>query len=137
MRAFLVLAAVLVLSFLLQFVLNFARPSLASEVVWGLSQNSFEDSLPEGFEEEVFSLAYRSEVRVANDGGIVGFCEVGDAAEVFGSLSSLLEEGGWLAIESEQPACGSFLKSEGQYTWLFVNCTQAGSLTSVVIFTTL
>ena len=89
--------------------------------------------LPEGFESEVLDLAQVEGLRVAAGGTVVGFSLQGDASEAFAQLSTQLQANGWSAVESGRPDCGSFVKGEGTYTWLFVSCTQVGDGVSVVL----
>lgn len=89
--------------------------------------------VPEGFQDEVLSLEGREDVRVGADGTVVGFVDRADAQAAFASLKGELEETGWTAIGSGRDDCGSFVKDEGRFTWLFASCVPSGSATSVVI----
>lgn len=94
----------------------------------------YEGRLLEGFQEEVVSLGSRSSVRVGAEGSVVGFVEQGLATEAFSALASDLQERSWRTVDSGRSDCGSFVKEEGSFTWLFVNCVQVGEETSVVIY---
>lgn len=89
--------------------------------------------VPEGFQDEVLSLEGREDVRVGADGTVVGFVDRADTQEAFASLRGELEDAGWTAIGSGRDDCGSFVKDEGRFTWLFARCVPTGSVTSVVI----
>lgn len=89
--------------------------------------------VPEGFQDEVLSLEGREDVRVGADGAVVGFVDRADTQEAFASLRGELEDAGWTAIGSGRDDCGSFVKDEGRFTWLFARCVPTGSVTSVVI----
>ena len=89
--------------------------------------------LPVGFESEVLDLSHAEGLRVAAGGTVVGFSLQGDAPEAFAQLSVQLQARGWLAVESGRPDCGSFVKGDGTYTWLFVSCSQVGDGVSVVL----
>lgn len=89
--------------------------------------------VPEGFQDEVLSLEGREDVRVGADGTVVGFVDRAGAQEAFASLRGELEDTGWTAIDSGRDDCGSFVKDEGRFTWLFASCVPTGSATSVVI----
>lgn len=89
--------------------------------------------LPEGFQEEVLRLEGREDVRVAAQGPVVGFVERSDAPSAFAALSAELEAAGWASVNSGRDDCGSFVKEEGRFTWLFVSCVWSGEATSVVI----
>lgn len=89
--------------------------------------------LPEGFQEEVLRLEDREDVRVAAQGPVVGFVERSDAPSAFAALSAELEAAGWASVDSGRDDCGSFVKEEGRFIWLFVSCVWSGEATSVVI----
>ena len=89
--------------------------------------------LPEGFQEEVLRLEDREDVRVAAQGPVVGFVERSDAPSAFAALSAELEAAGWASVDSGRDDCGSFVKEEGRFTWLFISCVWSGEATSVVI----
>ena len=89
--------------------------------------------MPEGFEEEVLSMEGKSAVRVGAEGSVVGFSVSQDASAAFSDLSAELVAHGWQPVGSGRGDCGTFLKSEGRFTWLFASCIQVGSGTSVVI----
>lgn len=91
------------------------------------------DEVPESFQEEILSLDGFTELRCDLDSGVVGFTAQGEAEEVFEEIEAVLEEGGWTFVESGLEACGTFVKVEGDYQWLFVSCVQVGSSTSVVV----
>lgn len=92
-----------------------------------------EASVPEGFEEEVLSLASRGDVRVGADGAVVGFCCSGDAPAALAEVAVELAEKGWMRVESGSDAAASFVKREGHYRWLFVSCTEVSGEVSVVV----
>lgn len=90
-------------------------------------------AVPQGFEDEVVGVAGRADVRVLEGCGIVGFVESGNAESVFDGLLGDLSSKGWLQIESGRAACGTFVKEDGFYRWIFVTCVQVGASTSVVV----
>lgn len=89
--------------------------------------------LPEGFETEVLDLSQAEGLRVAAEGTVVGFLLQGDASKAFSQMSEQLTSRGWSSVASGRPNCGSFVKSGGDYTWLFVSCTQVGDAVSAVV----
>ena len=97
------------------------------------STESAQTGLPEEFESEVLDLSHAEGLRVAAEGTVVGFSLQGDASDAFAQLSAQLQARGWLAVESGRPDCGSFVKGEGAYTWLFASCTQVGDGVSAVL----
>lgn len=88
---------------------------------------------PDGFEEEVLLLHGRVDVRVDERARVVGFTMSGTAEEVFLAVSRDLEALGWIGVESGLPNCGTFVKDEGLYRWLFASCVWTGGSTSVVV----
>lgn len=87
----------------------------------------------EGFEEEVVPLGGRADVRVGAGGSVVGFSGQADAEREFAMLADELGRRGWTPVDSGRDDCGSFVKKDGKFTWLFVSCVQAGEATSVVV----
>lgn len=88
---------------------------------------------PDGFEDEVLSLHGKEDTRVDERARVVGFTMAGVSEEMFQAVSCELEALGWIRVESGLPNCGTFVKEEGSYRWLFVSCVQAGESTSVVV----
>lgn len=88
---------------------------------------------PDGFEDEVLSLHGREELRVDERACVVGFSVAGTSEETFLAVSCELEALGWIGVESGLPNCGTFVKEEGSYRWLFASCVQTGGSTSVVV----
>lgn len=104
---------------------------------WGERGEGFAEdaapAVPEGFEREVVALAGRSEVRAAAQGEVVGYVESMSADQAFSRLSDELAGKGWVAVDGGEATCGTFLKSEGRFRWLFATCTQAGDAAAVVL----
>lgn len=106
----------------------------ARAAVLGDSAAEVQAGVPEGFEEEVVSLEGRRDVQVGAQGTVIGYGAEGDAPSAFCQLADRLAERGWTAVESGSDSAGSFVKSGGTYTWVFVNCVQVGEGASVVMF---
>lgn len=135
------IAAVVVACVAVEFALDAPHEGVAGKLriaadSEGASEAAASDALgllPEGFQEEVLRLEDREDVRVAAQGPVVGFVERSDAPSAFAALSAELEAAGWASVDSGRDDCGSFVKEEGRFTWLFVSCVWSGEATSVVI----
>lgn len=135
------IAAVVVACVAVEFALDAPHEGVAEKLriaadSGGASEAAASDALgllPEGFQEEVLRLEDREDVRVAAQGPVVGFVERSDAPSAFAALSAELEAAGWASVDSGRDDCGSFVKEEGRFTWLFVSCVWSGEATSVVI----
>lgn len=135
------IAAVVVACVAVEFALDAPHEGVAEKLriaadSGGASEAAASDALgllPEGFQEEVLRLEDREDVRVAAQGPVVGFVERSDAPSAFVALSAELEAAGWASVDSGRDDCGSFVKEEGRFTWLFVSCVWSGEATSVVI----
>ena len=79
------------------------------------------DPAPEGFEDEALALEGREDVRADASARVVGFTTQGEAAAAFEEAAAELEGKGWTQVESGMPACGTFVKRDGTYRWLFVS----------------
>ena len=91
------------------------------------------DPAPEGFEDEALALAGREDVRTDASARVVGFTTQGEAAAAFEEAAAELEGKGWTQVESGMPACGTFVKRDGTYRWLFVSGVQVGKGASMVV----
>ncbi len=122
------------------------RPSMASEAAsaFGASDASISEALDEGkedgparlpasFHAEVGVGAEATSVRVDDAAKIVSYVTGGFADQVFEGVRGRLEDNGWHAVESGLATCGSFVKEEGAYRWLFVACLDVADGTSVVL----
>lgn len=135
------IAAVVVACVAVEFALDAPHEGVAGKLriaadSEGASEAAASDALgllPEGFQEEVLRLEDREDVRVAAQGPVVGFVERSDAPSAFAALSAELEAAGWASVDSGRDDCGSFVKEEGRFIWLFVSCVWSGEATSVVI----
>ena len=64
---------------------------------------------------------------------VVGFTTQGKAVAAFEEAAAELEGKGWTQVESGMPACGTFVKRDGTYRWLFVSGVQVGKDASMVV----
>lgn len=144
-RALAIVVALVLACCVVDAVLRLSQPSAMGDAlgIWaGVADSSshataatelVQTELPEGFESEVLDLSQAEGLRVAAEGTVVGFSLQGDASDAFAQLSEQLQARGWSAVESGRPDCGSFVKDDGVYTWLFVSCTQVGDGVSAVL----
>ncbi|OUO92125.1 hypothetical protein B5F40_01995 [Gordonibacter sp. An230] len=91
------------------------------------------DLLPEGFGSEVLALEDSEDVRVDASACVVGFTMRGEAAGMFEKVARELEGKGWTQVDSGMPACGTFVKRDGSYQWLFVSGVQVGEDAGMVV----
>lgn len=88
---------------------------------------------PPSFEEELFALEGRVDVRADARAGIVGFAVEEPVDRAFALLSSELKAKGWTCVQSGAAACGTFVKREGAHRWAFASCVRSGAATCVVV----
>ncbi len=88
---------------------------------------------PVSFEEELFTLDGRDDLRVDARAGIVGFTVEDPIDRAFAQLSSELEAKGWSRVGSGSSAYGTFVKSGGAYRWALASCVRSGTATCVVV----
>mgnify|MGYP007024215768 CR=1 FL=1 len=93
----------------------------------------FERTVCSEFLEEVMDPAGFDEVLVADGGSVVGLVGRGSAAQTFSRLSCELADKGWIGVDSGLSGAGTFVKSDGSYSWLMLSCTDADGLVGVVI----
>lgn len=144
LRAVAIIGAAIAICCAIDAARHLLRPSIASSALEAISDESAADvqgagaqaahaALPEGFGEEVLDVSQAHALKVAADGAVVGFTEQGRAQSVFADLGERLAANGWEAVDSGRGDCGTFVKDEGRFTWLFVSCTQVSYAVSVVI----
>ena len=85
------------------------------------------------FEDEALALEGREDVRADASAPVVGFTTQGEVAVAFEEAAEELEGKGWTQVESGMPACGTFVKRDGTYRWLFVSGVQVGKDASMVV----
>lgn len=90
-------------------------------------------ALPEGFEEECFSVEGYRNARSSDGGRIVGAITEGSAQKAFEACCAKMLEKGWTAVSSGQPTRATFLKTTGRYRWAYLDCTGIGGSVSIVI----
>ena len=106
------------------------------EAQGGSSSADVDDASAESraqFEEEVCELSGLADVRTNEDCSTVGFSLAMSTDAAFSQIAEELEAHGWLSVESGSSSMGSFVKEEGELTWLFLNCYGIGGETCVVV----
>lgn len=101
-----------------------------------MSDAPFEDmrrKLSAGFEDEVLDLTEYSDVYVSERGGVMGFMASSGAEELFNTCSKELCDKGWTRVESGRKTTASFIKSTGNFNWIFLDCIAEGYETLAVI----
>lgn len=111
---------------------SFAQPGVLHEAA-GASVPENGIGPPEGFEDEALRLDAREDVRVDEENGLVGFSCRGEVDEVLVSIEAELKASGWTCVDSENEGWESFVKDEGRYRWMFVECVDVGESVSVVV----
>lgn len=133
-RACIVVAVLFAFLAASQFAGAWAKPGVVQQVAQGLvgfeGLSMAQEQLPEGFEEEAF--AAEGDVQVSQAAHTFGFTvpEVADA--VYERLNQALLQKGWSQSGQGSAVGATFQKSEGEFRWLFLQCVQVGSSTTVV-----
>ncbi|MDO5329396.1 MAG: hypothetical protein Q4E88_04815 [Coriobacteriia bacterium] len=99
------------------------------------AEAKYSKNLDDCFKEEVVSpeSVGALDVKVSDEGKIVGFNLPVKASFAFKTLKTNLESKSWKYVNSGDDTKATFYKTEGIYTWLFLNCIDISSQTSVVI----
>ena len=91
------------------------------------------ESLPQWFDEELFSLDGCDAVRVAADGAVVGFETDVEAVQALDGIAARLADKGWTRVDSGVEGNAAFVKGGGTCRWAWVSCIGVGGATSVVV----
>lgn len=126
--------AILIVLFLIIFVfvrLNFIKDFI--DLITSTKQTS--SFFSESLSNDIFDVnnIQAKDFRFSKDNKVIGFSVAGNYKDTFLTIKVLLEQNNWKFFESQRDNCASFYKSDGQYTWLFLNCVQMGEDTSVVV----
>lgn len=100
---------------------------------WGQSQGLLGAGMPEGFEQEAFSLADKQELRVDRDACVIGFSFRGTSNQALDLLRENLRETHWTETSNGSDGIASFSKTKGRYRWLFIQCVPMQEWTCVVV----
>ncbi|MGN0301809.1 MAG: hypothetical protein ACI4BI_02930 [Anaerotardibacter sp.] len=104
---------------------------ISDEEVSFLNQESFlGNDLPDSFQEEVGVISSAEEVYRFKNGNLVGVVSSQNASQSLLSYSKMLEEKGWIQVESGWDNLASFVKNQGSFHWLVVQSAdyEQGSL---------
>ena len=88
---------------------------------------------PVQFAEEVGLPSNARDVRVSDDGMVVGFAIDGEPDEAIASIDEIMETKGWTAVDLGGIDGKTYVKNEGLYTQVVMTTTQVGGSTSVVM----
>ena len=89
-------------------------------------------AVPEAFEREIGLLPNARDVRVSDDGQVVGYVVEGAERVVAADVEALLLGKGWAALPLEGVSGATFVKNSGSLRWALATCTQVSSAVSVV-----
>jgi hypothetical protein len=90
-------------------------------------------ALPPAFANEIGLLPSARDVRMNEDGSVIGYVVDCNADKARSQLLERMGSNGWTAVELDQAYGTTFVKTSGDLTWALATCTQVGSSTSVVI----
>ncbi len=95
----------------------------------------YSSDLAASFYEEVAPTDTFVRSWASDDGHVVGLSSGLEDTDFFALLRSGLEKRGWLMVESGSDVMGSFMKKEGVYSWVFVQCVSQddGSMAVVTL----
>lgn len=89
-------------------------------------------ALPPAFEHEVALPARYRDLRVSEDGKVIG-CVVDLSAEaVARDVDARMAAGGWLGVPLGSLKGSTYVKADGECAWVLVTCTQVGNAANVV-----
>ena len=88
--------------------------------------------LPSSYSQEVGLLEGARDIRVSGRGDVVGYLVAGECAGVLADMSRHMELRGWTTVPLGDVQGATFVKTQGECTWILVSCTQVGEMTSVV-----
>lgn len=88
--------------------------------------------LPSYFEQEIGLLADARDVRVNEDGCVVGYVMDESPSTVLELLRTHMRNAGWAEIPLGDISGATFVKEDGSCTWALASCIEVGCSTSVV-----
>jgi len=95
--------------------------------------DAMEGSPPDSFADEIGLLATSRDVRVSDDGTVVGYLAKGGETEVMAQVAELFGLSGWQCVPLGAVTGATFVKDGGKLRWALVTCTGVGEWTSVVV----
>ena len=90
-------------------------------------------AIPEQFAEEAGLPSGARNVRVSDDGMVLGFSVDGEPDEAIASIDEIMKAKGWVAVDLGGIDGKTYLKNEGPYTQIVMTATQVGGSTSIVM----
>ncbi len=103
----------------------------------GLLDAGFESleaaTAPDWFAEEVMPLDDVADGVATPDFSTVGFSAEGGIDDVLERLTTLFAERGWRGYDSGMDGTATYMKEEGECSWMMATCTGTGESTSVVL----
>ena len=90
-------------------------------------------TVPVQFAEEAGLPSDARDVRVSDDGTVVGFAVDSEPDEAIASINEIMETKGWTAIDLGGIDGETYVKNEGPYAQVVMTATQVGGSTSVVM----
>ena len=90
-------------------------------------------AIPEQFAEEAGLPSDARDVRVSDDGMVVGFSVDGEPDKAIASIDEIMKTKGWVAVDLGGIDGKTYLKNEGPYTQVVMTATQVGGSTSAVM----
>ena len=88
---------------------------------------------PVQFAEEAGLPSDARDVRVSDDGMVVGFSVDGEPDKAIASIGEIMKAKGWVAVDLGGIDGKTYLKNEGPYTQVVMTATQVGGSTSIVM----
>ena len=88
---------------------------------------------PVQFAEEAGLPSGARNVRVSDDGMVLGFSVDGEPDEAIASIDEIMKAKGWVAVDLGGIDGKTYLKNEGLYAQVVMTATQVGGSTSVVM----
>ena len=89
--------------------------------------------LPSYFEQEIGLPAGVRDVRVNDDGSVVGYVMDESPPTAFKRLCSHMEDAGWTEVPLGSILGATFVKAGGSCTWALASCVEVGCSTSIAI----
>ena len=82
---------------------------------------------------DLFSLEGKEDVRISEDGAVVGYLSDADAIAAYETAASELEGTGWTCVSEGSGTAGSFAKDEGAFSLCYVSCVDVAGRSAVVV----
>ena len=119
-----------------RYAFSFGRDASTPDVVLDEIETQLDraaSAIPEQFAEEAGLPSDARDVRVSDDGMVVGFAIDGEPDEAIASIDEIMETKGWTAVDLGGIDGKTYVKNEGLYTQVVMTTTQVGGSTSVVM----